>query len=382
MQQTQEDYYTLLEVERTATVEVIKKAYRKKAVQYHPDKNPGDKQAEAMFKKVSEAYDVLKDTDKRAAYDRYGHAAFTHGGMGRAGAGAGGFHDPFDIFREVFGGGGGGGGIFESFFGGGRSGGPSSGSDLQYNLEISLEEAAKGCEREITYRRKTVCEDCGGSGARKGSHRKTCPTCGGRGQVRMSTGFISMVQPCPDCRGAGTVVEHPCETCKGSGLSVEQTKVKVSIPAGVDTGIRLRSPGNGEAGAHGGEYGDLYILLTVREHELFQREGDDLFYVLPIKFTLATFGGTIQVPTLDGKAELKIPVGTQTGTAFRLREKGMPRLRSRGRGDQIVRVEVEVPKKLTEPQRAALQAFAEASGDKASPLSESFLEKAKRFFTQ
>lgn len=382
MPTTQEDYYVLLEVERTATIEVIKKAYRKKAIQYHPDKNPGNRDAEAMFKKVAQAYDVLKDPDKRAMYDRHGHAAFANGGMGRGGAGMGGMHDPFDIFREVFGGGGGGGGIFENLFGGGRSSGPRAGADLQYNLEISLEEAARGCEREITYRRKTACSTCNGSGARKGSSRKTCPTCHGRGQVQMSRGFFSMLQPCPACHGAGSTVDNPCPDCEGAGVRVEQTRVKVNIPAGVDTGIRLRSPGNGEAGTLGGEYGDLYVLLSVKEHELFQRDGDDLFYVLPIKFTLATFGGVIEVPTLDGNAELKIPTGTQTGTTFRLRDKGMPHLRGRGRGDQMVRVEVEVPKKLNESQRDALKAFAKASGDEAAPMSESFLEKAKRFFTQ
>ncbi len=383
MPPVKEDYYVLLEVERTATFEVIKKAYRKKAVQYHPDKNPGDKEAEAMFKKVAEAYEVLKDADKRAAYDRHGHAAFANGGNGFGGFGRGGMQgfDPFDLFREAFGGGAGG-GIFDGLFGGGgRQAGPRQGADLQYELEISLEEAAKGCEREITYRRRATCEACGGTGAQKGSARKTCPTCRGRGQVQVSRGFFSMVQTCPDCRGAGSVVENPCRECGGDGVAVRQTKVKVSIPAGVDTGMRLRVSGNGEAGAQGGGYGDLYVVLSVKEHDLFERDGDDLFYVLPIKFTLATLGGTVQVPTLDGKAELKIPAGTPTGTSFRLREKGMPQLRGRGRGDQIVRVEVDVPRKLTNEQRAALEAFAKACGDEAAPLSESFLEKAKRFFS-
>ena len=368
----------LLGVERTASFETIKKAYRKKAVQYHPDKNPGDKQAEAMFKKIAEAYDVLKDPDKRAAYDRYGHAAFANGGFGGRGGMAGGI-DPFDLFREVFGGGG---GIFENIFGGGRqTTAARQGADLQYELEISLEEAAKGCEREITYRRRTVCEACQGSGAKKGSSRRTCPTCRGRGQVQVSRGFFSMVQPCPDCRGQGSIVDQPCPECGGEGRVVRQTRVKVNIPPGVDTGMRLRSSGNGEAGILGGGYGDLYVVLSVKEHDLFERNGDDLFYVMPIKFTLATLGGTVQVPTLEGKAELKIPAGTPSGTSFRLRGKGMPQLRGRSRGDQIVRVEVEVPRKLTAEQRAALEAFAKACGDEAAPLSESFLEKAKRFFS-
>ncbi len=376
----QQDYYEVLKVERSATFEVIKKAYRKKAVKYHPDKNPGDKEAEDKFKKVAEAYEVLKDPDKRAAYDRYGHAAFANGGFGRAGQG-GGFHDPFDLFREVFGGGAG--GIFDGLFGGGggRSNGPQSGADLQYNLEITLEEAAKGVEREIKYKRHVQCKACGGSGAKKGTQRSTCTTCHGRGQVQVSRGFFAMVQPCPDCRGTGSVAKEPCPDCHGEGLALEQTKVKVSVPPGVDTGVRLRSAGNGEAGKRGRGYGDLYIAIHVKDHELFERQGSDLFYVLPIKFTLATLGGTIEVPTLDGKAELKIPSGTPTGTVFRLRDKGMPQLRHKGRGDLLVRVEVEVPKKLSKEQRAALETFAKACGDEAAPLSESFLEKAKRFFS-
>jgi len=391
-----EDYYALLGVGKTATADELKKAYRKKAVQYHPDKNPGNKEAEEMFKKVSEAYDVLSDADKRAAYDRYGHAAF-QGGMGNpgaggfGGAGGGGFHDPFDIFREVFGrqsGGGGfsggGGGIFDEMFGGGggsRASAARDGADLRYDLEITLEEAARGVEREITYRRAVTCDRCGGSGAEPGSKVETCPTCGGSGQVRRSGGIITFTQVCPTCGGTGKKIEKPCTKCHGEGRVQQTTKLKVNIPAGVDTGSRLRSTGNGEAGVQGGQTGDLYIVLSVREHELFERHGDDLFCEIPIRFTLATLGGSIEVPTLFGKATLKIPAGTQSGTTFRLREKGMPSLRGRRQGDQLVRVHVEVPTSLTSDQRKALEEFAKLSGDAPSePASKSFFEKAKKFF--
>jgi len=375
-----EDYYELLGVERTVTVEELKKAYRKKAVQFHPDKNPGNKQAEEMFKKVSEAYEILQDADKRAAYDRYGHAAFA--GPGARGPAAGGFHDPFDIFREVFNQGGGGGGIFEEMFGGGarsREGG-QDGSDLRYDLEITLEEAARGMEREISFRKLAACERCEGSGAEPGSKRVTCPTCRGAGQVRRSGGIIVFTQTCPTCGGSGRKIEKPCTVCHGEGRLPKTTKLTVRIPPGVDTGSRLRSAGNGEAGASGGSAGDLYIVVSVKEHELFERQGDDLFCEIPIKFTLATLGGAIEVPTLSGKASLKLPPGTQSGTTFRLRDKGMPRLRGGGHGDQLVRVHVEVPTSLTAEQRKLLEDFGRVSGDAAEPTSRSFFEKAKKFF--
>jgi len=379
----QEDYYELLGVSKSATAEELKKAYRKKAVQYHPDKNPGNKEAEEMFKKVSEAYDVLSDSEKRAAYDRYGHAAF-QGGMGgapRGGAG-GGFHDPFDIFREVFGRqGGGGGGIFDEMFGGGGGGdGSRDGADLRYDLEITLEEAARGAQKEISFRKNVTCERCDGSGAEPGSKRVTCPTCRGAGQVRRSGGIITFTQTCPTCGGAGQKIEKPCTACRGEGRVPKSTKLNVRIPAGVDTGSRLRSAGNGEAGISGGQSGDLYIVLTVKEHELFERHGDDLFCEIPIKFTLATLGGTIEVPTLFGKASLKIPAGTQSGTTFRLRDKGMPSLRGGRQGDQLVRVHVEVPTTLSSEQRKLLEEFAKISGDASEPTSKSFFEKAKKFF--
>jgi molecular chaperone DnaJ len=375
-----EDYYDLLGVAKGATDEELKKAYRKKAVQFHPDKNPGNKEAEETFKKVSEAYEALKDPDKRAAYDRYGHAAFQ--GPGGGARGGGGFHDPYDIFREVFGQqGGGGGGIFDEMFGGGGGrGGSRDGSDLRYDLEITLEEAARGVEKEITFRKLMSCEHCHGSGAEPGSKRVTCPTCRGSGQVRRSGGIIVFTQTCPTCGGAGVKIEKPCTVCRGEGRVAKNTKLNVKIPPGVETGSRLRSAGNGEAPSAGGEPGDLYIVLTVKDHELFERQGDDLFCEIPIKFTLATLGGSIEVPTLSGKASLKIPVGTQSGTTFRLREKGMPSLRGGRHGDELIRVHVEVPSSLTAEQRKLLEEFAKISGDAHEPTSRTFFEKAKKFF--
>ncbi len=384
-----DDYYELLGVQKGATAEEMKKAYRKKAVQYHPDKNPGNKEAEEMFKKVSHAYEVLTDPEKRAAYDRYGPAAFEGGGGvprgpgGMGGGGGGGFHDPFDIFREVFGQqgrGGGGGGIFEEMFGGGGGDGGRDGADLRYDLEITLEEAARGVEKEISFRKNMTCERCDGSGAEPGSKKVTCPTCRGAGQVRRSGGIITFTQTCPTCGGAGSKVEKPCTACRGEGRTAKSTKLNVRIPPGVDTGSRLRSSGNGEAGLAGGQPGDLYIVLTVKEHELFERQGEDLFCEIPIKFTLAALGGTIEVPTLSGKASLKIPAATQSGTTFRLRGNGMPSLRGGAQGDQLVRVQVEVPTSLTSEQKKILEEFARVSGDAANPTSKSFFEKAKKFF--
>lgn len=379
-----EDYYELLGVEKSVTAEDLKKAYRKKAVQYHPDKNPGNKEAEEMFKKVSHAYEVLSDAEKRAAYDRYGPAAFEGGGGGQPGARGpggmgGGFHDPFDIFREVFGQQGGrGGGIFDEMFGGG--GGGRDGADLRYDLEITLEDAARGLEKEISFRKNVTCERCDGNGAEPGSKRVTCSTCRGAGQVRRSGGIITFTQTCPTCGGAGTKVEKVCNACRGEGRLPKTTKLNVRIPPGVDTGSRLRSSGNGEAGLAGGQAGDLYIVLSVKEHELFERQGEDLFCEIPIKFTLAALGGTIEVPTLSGKASLKIPPATQSGTTFRLRGRGMPSLRGGAQGDQLVRVQVEVPTALTSDQRKILEEFARVSGDAAEPTSRSFFEKAKKFF--
>lgn len=383
----QEDYYKILGVERNVSAEDLKKAYRKMAIKYHPDKNPGDKEAEEKFKQVSEAYEVLQDPKKRENYDRFGHAAFQ---QGRGGAGGGGFHDPFDIFREVFGGGGGGdaggmGGVFEHFFntgGGGGGGGMASrhGGDLRYDMEITLEEAASGLEREIQYRHFVSCDHCHASGAEPGSKKVTCSTCHGSGQVISSRGFFSVRQTCPTCRGLGVMIEKPCTKCGGEGRYKENTKLNVKIPAGVETGSKLRSHKSGEAGIQGGPAGDLYVFIHVKDHEIFEREGDDLYCMVPIKFTLATLGGTIDIPTLSGKVALKIPPGTQTGTTFRMKGQGMPHLRGGYKGDLLVHVEVEVPKKLSNEQREALESFALACGDAEHPVGEGFFQKAKRFF--
>ena len=378
-----EDYYELLGVSKTASAEEIKNAYRKMAVKYHPDKNPGDKEAEDKFKKVSEAYEVLKDSKKRQAYDQYGHAAFQ--GAGAARGGAGGFHDPFDIFREVFGGGGG--GIFEDFFGGGgQSGGSGAqhGADLRYDLEITLEEAATGVEKEIRYNRSMICDHCHGDRAEPGTRKERCGTCGGSGQVVSSRGFFSVRQTCPKCRGMGIDIEKPCTQCRGEGRTVKKAnKLKVKVPAGVHSGSKLRSAGGGEAGVGGGQTGDLYIVIQVKEHKFFERDSENLYCVIPIKFTLAALGGTIEVPTLKGKASLKIPEGTQSGTLFRLRGHGLPSLRQNFIGDQLVRLEVEVPKKLSSTQREMLEQFAYESGDADKPENKDkggFFEKTRKFF--
>lgn len=359
-----DDYYKLLGVDKSAGADEIKKAYRKKAVQYHPDKNPGNKEAEETFKKISNAYEVLSDADKRAAYDRFGEAAFKQGGPRGPGGGfqGGGFHDPFEVFREVFGGMGGGGmggGIFEEMFGGGMGGGQSSGrgADLRYDIEITLEEAATGVDKEISFKRLATCERCHGSGGEPGSKTIKCPTCGGRGQVTTTRGFFQLTQVCPRCAGRGQTVEKPCHTCKGEGRTMQQTRVKLHIPAGVDTGSRLRSAGNGEAGIGGASAGDLYVVITVKPHKTFQRHGDDLALEMPIPFALATLGGSIDVPTLKGNASLKIPAGTQSGTTFRLRGAGLRNLRTGQMGDELVNVHIDVPTHLTGKQRELLEQF-------------------------
>lgn len=375
-----QDYYELLGVSKDADAATLKKAYRKLAVKFHPDKNPDDPGAEAKFKEISEAYDVLKDPEKRAAYDRFGHSAF-EGGGGGGGARYSDFHDPFDIFREVFGGAGGGGSVFEEFFGGGGGSRSSAqrGNDLKYDLELTLEEAASGVEKEISYRRHVTCRSCGGSGAAAGSRPKTCSTCGGHGQVIRSQGFFQVRQNCPTCGGTGETIDRPCANCGGQGVIVETSKLKVKVPAGVDNGSKLRSSGSGDAGHRGGPSGDLYVFLSVKPHEIFERHDSDLYCVIPIKFTLAALGGSIEVPTLFGKGNLKIPAGTQSGTKFRLRGKGMPSLRG-GQGDQIVQVEIEVPKDLSGKQRRKLEEFAEICGDAENPMEEGFFEKAKKWF--
>lgn len=383
------DFYEILGVARDASEEDLKKAYRKLAMQYHPDRNQGDKSAEGKFKELNEAYDILKDAEKRAAYDRYGHAAFGNGSPASAGGGfggGGGFHDPFDLFREVFSGGGGGGGgsIFEEFFGAGggrkRQGMKRSGSDLRYDLNISLEEAALGTEKELELEKFVTCEKCHGSGAKGKAAGRACGTCGGSGQVVTSRGFFHVQQPCPTCGGAGEVIADPCTVCRGEGRVQGTTRVKMRIPAGAIDGVRLRSTGNGDAGQRGGEAGDLYLVIHVKPHEIFERDHNDLHCTVPVPFSLATLGGDLVVPTLEGKATVKVPGGTQSETVFRLRNKGMPEIGSSRKGDLLVTVQVEVPTKLNREQEEKLRAFAESINQENSPLRESFFEKAKRFF--
>jgi molecular chaperone DnaJ len=372
------DYYEVLGVERNATDEEVKRAYRKLAVKFHPDKNPDDPHAEEKFKELGEAYDVLIDPDKRAAYDRFGHAAFAHGG---AGFGGGGFHDPFEIFREVFGGGGFGGGIFETFFGGAqRTDDQRRGSDLRYDMQIKLEEAAFGAEKEIEIAKLATCDKCDGSGAEPGSRTITCSTCSGRGQVISSRGFFHVSQTCPRCRGAGEVIEKPCQKCRGEGRVEKLSRVKLKIPAGIKESSRLRSLGNGEAGTRGGPPGDLYVVIHIKEHKVFQREGDDLYCEVPIPFSVATLGGEIDVPTLEGRAHLKVPAGTQSGQMFKLRSKGIASVNGRGHGDLFARLIVEVPSRLNTQQRRKLEEFAALCGDENTPLRKSFFERAKEFF--
>ena len=374
------DYYEVLGVEKAATIEEIKKTYRKLAIKYHPDKNPGDKASEEKFKELGEAYEALSDPQRRAAYDQYGHAAFD--ARTRAGGGfrGGGFHDPFEIFREVFGGGTG--SIFDELFGGERQDptGPQRGTDLRYDMEISFEEAVLGCEKEITVTKLDACDSCRGTGAEPGSPVKTCSTCNGRGQVLSSRGIFSIAQTCPRCEGAGRVVEKPCRVCHGAGRRERTTKIKIKTPPGVDTGARLRSAGNGEGGIRGGPAGNLYVVLHVKPHDIFQRNGDDLICEVPISFVQAALGAEIEVPTLAGKARIRIPAGTQAGTVFQLKGKGVKNVQGYGTGDLRVRVHVEVPTHLNTAQSAKLQEFAELCDENVNPQSKSFFARAKDLF--
>jgi molecular chaperone DnaJ len=370
------DYYEVLGVAREAGAEEIKKAYRKLAVKFHPDKNPGDHTAEEKFKELGEAYEVLSDPQKRAAYDRFGHGAFSGGGPSGPG---GGFHDPMDLFSQVFGGAFGG---FEEFFGGGRRRGSDRqrGSDLRYDLEITLEEAAKGVEKELEIERYCGCDACASKGTTGSGGVKVCPTCGGRGVVARQAGIFIQQSTCPDCRGAGETISDPCGVCRGEGRVQRDSRIKLRIPAGVDTGTKLRSSGNGDAGVRGGAAGDLYVFLGVEDHDVFQRDDSDLYCEVPLPFPVAALGGELKVPTLDGQSSIRIPAGTQGGTVFRLRDKGMPSLSGSRRGDLNVRVQVEVPTKLSGTQQDLLKEFARSIGQQNSPMQESFFKKAKRFF--
>lgn len=379
---TKRDYYEILNISREASFEEIKKSYRKSAVKYHPDKNQGDKTAEEKFKELGEAYEILSHPEKRAAYDRYGHAAFSNG---NSGAGFNRHMDPFEIFREVFGGARGGSSIFDSFFGHSQDRQKQNyrGSDLRYDLELTFEEAVFGCEKEIKVRKLNTCDHCEGSGAEAGAQIKPCATCHGSGQIRTSVGgFIAMMQTCPHCQGEGSTLDKPCPKCRGEGRIEKSSTITLRIPAGVETGTRLRSTSNGEAGFRNGEPGDLYVVLHVQPHAIFQREGNDLLCEVPISFPTAALGGEIEVPTLQKSVTLKIPPGTQNGKSFRFRHKGVPDLKNKVAGDLHVRVYIEVPTRLSNEEKIKLEEFAKLTGQENYPAYRTFLEKAKAFFNK
>jgi molecular chaperone DnaJ len=368
-----QDFYEMLGVARGSSADDLKKAYRKLAMQYHPDRNPGDKAAEHKFKEISEAYDVLKDDQKRAAYDRFGHAAFENGGGGRGGAGDFGFASGFaDIFDEMFGG-----------LGGGRRGQTDArGSDLRYNLEVSLEEAFKGSTAQIRVPTSVGCDHCKGSGSEAGSRPVTCSTCAGAGKVRAQQGFFTIERTCPSCGGAGRVIENPCKQCGGQGRVRREKTLSVNIPAGVEDGTRIRLAGEGEAGLRSSAPGDLYIFLSVTPHRLFQRDGANIHCRVPIPMTMAALGGQLDVPTIDGvRARVTIPPGTQSGHQFRMKGKGMSVLRSPARGDMYVEAVIETPVSLTKRQQELLKEFERAGDkDKTSPESEGFFARVKEFW--
>jgi molecular chaperone DnaJ len=375
------DYYEILGVARNATDPEIKSAYRKLALKYHPDRNPVDKQAEEHFKEAAEAYAILADAQKRAAYDRFGHA-----GVGAA-AGPGGF-DPtiFADFNDIFGNLGDIFGFGDLFGGGRRRGGPQRGSDLRYDLEISFEEAARGSETTIQIPREETCETCHGSGAAAGSSPETCPQCKGRGQLRFQQGFLTIARPCHVCHGSGRLITKPCATCRGTGRTTNDRRITVKIPAGIATGQRLRLYGEGEHGGAGGPAGDLYVVVHVQEHPFFHREGDDLYCEAPVNFPTLALGGTIEIPTLGEKEALTIPAGTQTGARFKLRGKGMPNVGGRGKGDLYVIVKAIVPKKLTKEQKKLVEQLSATfepeliDADSARDDEKPFFEKVKDIF--
>jgi molecular chaperone DnaJ len=364
------DYYEVLGVSRQVSETELKTAYRKLAMKYHPDRNPGDKDCEHQFKEINEAYDVLKDAEKRGAYDRFGHAAFEQG----TGAGAGFGADFASTFAD----------IFDDLFGmGGRRGRPSGrerGADLRYNMEITLEEAFNGKTAQVRIPTAVTCEACSGSGAKPGSKPKACPTCNGQGKIRHAQGFFTMERTCPACHGRGQVIEDPCPSCSGSGRVTRERTLSVNIPPGVEDGTRIRLAGEGEAGARGGPSGDLYIFLSLSQHPFFQRDGADLHCRVPISMVAAALGGAFDVPTIDGgQTRVKVPEGTQSGRLFRLHGKGMPVLRARGTGDMYVQVMVETPQKLNKRQRELLAEFERQSSGETHPESAGFFAKVKEF---
>ena len=380
-----QDYYEMLGVGRSTGDDELKKAYRKMALKYHPDKNQDDPEAEAKFKEISEAYDVLSDQSKRSMYDQLGHEGYTRRGRMGGGGGGGGFTDPFEIFSQVFGGGGGGGGggIFDEIFGGGQRrsrSGPQPGADLRYDMQIAFEDAAYGADRQVSIEKAEACDTCSGSGVHPGSSKRSCGHCNGSGQVTMSQGFFSVRQPCNRCSGTGEIIDKPCGKCSGCGQVKRSKTIEIHIPAGVDTGQRLRVSAEGEAGFRGGAPGDLYVVLHVMEHDVFKRDGDDVIVEVPISYATAALGGNIEVPTIAGPAKLKIPAATQTGTVFRLRGKGIPSIRGRGRGDQHVVVTVEVPKGMSRKQKENLEAFAQSLDDDVHPKAKLFAERVSAIF--
>ncbi|MAS04660.1 MAG: molecular chaperone DnaJ [Ahrensia sp.] len=367
------DFYETLGVSREADEKALKSAYRKLAMQFHPDRNPDNAEAEAKFKEVNEAYETLKDPQKRAAYDRFGHAAFENGGMGGGGGGfgaAGGFSDIFeDIFGEMMGG------------GRARRGGRERGADLRYNMEITLEEAYEGKTAQIHVPSSMTCEVCSGSGSKPGSDPVTCSTCGGAGRVRAASGFFSIERTCPACNGRGQTIEDPCTNCHGQGRVTQERSLSVNIPAGIEDGTRIRLAGEGEAGFRGSPAGDLYIFISVKPHEFFQRDGADLYCKVPISMTKAALGGHFEVATMDGAyTRVKVPDGTQSGRQFRLKGKGMPVLRQATMGDLYIQITVETPQNLSKRQRELLEEFDEISAHENSPQSTGFFSRMKEFF--
>jgi molecular chaperone DnaJ len=372
------DYYEVLGVDKSTDPKEIKKAYRRVAMKYHPDRNPDDPRADEKFKEATEAYDVLMDNEKRGAYDRYGHAGVDPGmgGGGGFGGGGGNFSDIFgDVFGDIFGGGGGGGGRGHA--------GPQRGSDLRYTLDISLEDAVKGTTVEIRVPSLSTCDTCGGSGAKKGSKPVNCGTCGGAGQVRMQQGMFQVQQTCPSCRGRGKTISDPCGSCHGQGRVEKTRTLSVKVPPGVDTGDRIRLSGEGEAGPEGGPSGDLFVQMSVKQHHIFERDGKHLYCEVPITFVDAALGGELEVPTLDGRVKLKIPSGTQTGKLFRMRGKGVKPVRGSSVGDLLCRAVVETPVNLSKAQKELLRQFQESTGEGGkshSPRQHSWFEGVKSFF--